>query len=70
MREGIKYKDVTAMPGSDLHRLLSESRATKDQKLSQELRKKAERCYTECLQRHQRSIGELKFHGWAPTQGA
>lgn len=49
MRESIRYKDVTAMPGSDLHRLLSESRAAKDQKVSQDLRKKADQCYTDCL---------------------
>jgi hypothetical protein len=52
MKDSIKYKDVTAMKGSDLHRLLSESRSAKDQKEAQELRKKADRCYTDCIARY------------------
>jgi hypothetical protein len=55
--EGIKYKDTRAMPGSDLFNLLSDARDEKDQKKAQELRKKAEQCYTDCEARHRKSIG-------------
>lgn len=65
MKDGIKYKDTIAMPGSNLHTLLTEATVAKDPKVAQELRKKAEQCYNECDQRHKRSIGELSFHGWA-----
>lgn len=68
MKEGIKYKATTAMPGSDLHRLLTEAQSAKSDKDRQELRKKAEQCYNDCEARHKRSIGELKFHGWAPKE--
>lgn len=52
MKEGIKYKDTKAMPGSDLHRLLTEAASAKTPQLAQELRKKAELCYNECQQRY------------------
>lgn len=55
--EPIDYKGWKAMPGSELHDLLSESRTTKDQKAAQDLRKKADQCYTECHQRYIKSIG-------------
>lgn len=58
MRHGIPYKDTKAMPGSDLHKLLSEALAEKDAKKSMELRKKAEQCYNDCDQRYRKSIGE------------
>ena len=51
-REGIKYKDTKAMPGSDLKRLLTDLAAEKDQKKAQELRKKAEQCYNDCEARY------------------
>lgn len=68
MKNGIKYKDTTVMPGSTLHELLTDLSSEKDQKKAQELRKKAEQCYTDCLARYKRSIGELSFHGWAPKE--
>lgn len=58
MKQGIVYKDTKAMPGSDLHRLLTEATSAKDGKVAQELRKKAELCYNECNQRYKKSIGE------------
>lgn len=59
-KDGILYKDTKAMPGSDLHKLLTEQFATNDQKKFQELRKKVELCYNECNQRYLKSIGETK----------
>lgn len=59
MKQGTIYKDTKAMPGSDLHRLLTEA-AAKSGKDKQELLKKAELCYNECEQRYRKSIGENK----------
>jgi hypothetical protein len=68
VKNGIKYMDVTAMPGSILHTLLTDLSSEKDPKKAKELRDKAKQCYTECHQRYQRSVGELSFHGWAPKE--
>lgn len=46
---GIPYKDTLAMPGSDLHKFLSEGNA-----------KKAEQAYQECEARYRKSIGADK----------
>lgn len=54
MKAGIRYKDVTAQPGSTLHMLLEAAKAEKDPKKSQELRKKAEACYSDTTAKHER----------------
>jgi hypothetical protein len=58
VKEGIKYKDTKAMPGSNLHDLLTWAASEKDPKKAQELRKKAEQCYQECEARYRKSMGE------------
>jgi len=57
MKDGIKYKDTKAMPGSDLYKLLEAAASAKTPKERQEFLKKAETCYNECEQRYQKSIG-------------
>lgn len=45
--KGIHYKDVIAMPGSELHKYLSEG-----------LAEKAKKCYDECIQRYNKLMKE------------
>jgi len=58
MKQGIKYKDTKAMPGSDLYKLLEEADTTKSPVLAKELRKKAEQVYQETEARYRKSIGQ------------
>lgn len=53
-RDGIRYKDVTAMPGSTLHTLLEAAKSEKDPRKSQDLLKKAETCYSDTIAKHER----------------
>lgn len=55
MKNGIKYKDVTALPNSTLHTLLLEAQQ-KPEKRS-EILKKAEKCYNECIDRFNKLTG-------------
>lgn len=51
MKNAIKYKDTLAMPGSELHSLLTEARNSKDPEKKKEFNKKAEKSYKDTKKR-------------------
>lgn len=57
-KRGIKYKDTTAMPGSELYQLLTDANDTKDPVKKKELSKKAEKCHKDCSTRYNVLMGE------------
>jgi hypothetical protein len=55
-KRGIKFKDVMAMPGSELHTLLEAAASEKDGQKAQELRKKAEKSYQATAERYKKMV--------------